>query len=828
MFSFLLRQLTGSVGIFFRTIRAFFTRQVARVGAYGRRVTNVSRYATKVASTSFQGAAKAVKKPTKRGDYIETKELFISKSFLFLLAVGLAAAILLIYFVVWPFLLSHFFTARFWQGDEKLENWSGRVIVYYDEDKQTPMYRGTLEDGLLQGPGEEYDEAGLLTYEGNFVDGVRSGNGSCYEDGVLVYEGAFANGLYEGMGSLFEDGVLCYRGSFVAGLQEGDGTAYYPSGQRAYAGAFAEGLYEGEGTEYWESGQVRYRGSFAQGLYDGSGALYLEDGDQIRGEFSAGAAEGTIQWYQDGKLWYEGGLTDWAADGFGTLYAESGDAVYAGEFDRGTLDGAWLLELTAGELRTAFGEAKLTETDRGDGFLIENQELGLTALCSYQQGETEPQVYRLWLEPEESSPHAKLIPWESLEEADQWAVQDRDPAPELWVLRGAVYQADGTVGGDWFQSQYRYETYACTLLSEDETSAPAVISWSLDLSLPSGTPAGDAAVSQAQERLDALLAALDGAGGSGGGSAAGASGLGDVERMLALMLTAEDGETLVDALTDYYMYREMAAAQEGSLPLLEQNLAAAQTQLDRGSGAQEAVDAAQEALDELDRQLAQYETGQEQALLTIQELSKLDPEEYGLQKVLISFDPVELDAQALIQAAAEYAQAVAAGRYEVDTAALEREVKSAVLDLSMAYESIRAARETVEQTAAGVERQTQAYATGAGTKEALYSAQCAQNEAAAVLCQAIGAFTKQANHLNALSGGWVAERYDWMPDTFAALFQSEIVRGQEAAQKAEEERKEQEEQAAQTIQEEQAQQGQDAPAETQPGQQAASSQEAAG
>ena len=91
-------------------------------------------------------------------------------------------------------------------------------------------------------------------------------------------------------------------------------------------------------------------------------------------------------------------------------------------------------------------------------------------------------------------------------------------------------------------------------------------------------------MSQAQERLDALLAALDGAGGSGGGSAAGASGLGDVERMLALMLTAEDGETLVDALTDYYMYREMAAAQEGSLPLLEQNLAAAQTQLDRGSG----------------------------------------------------------------------------------------------------------------------------------------------------------------------------------------------------------------------------------------------------
>ena len=198
---------------------------------------------------------------------------------------------------------------------------------------------------------------------------------------------------------------------------------------------------------------------------------------------------------------------------------------------------------------------------------------------------------------------------------------------------------------------------------------------------------------QAQERLDTLLAALDGAG-SGGGSAAGAAGLGDVERMLALMLTAQDGETLVDALTDYYMYREMTAALEGSQPMLEQNLAAAQTQLDRGSGAQEAVDAAQKELDELDRQLAQYETGQEQALLTIQALSKLDPEEYDLQKVLVTFDPVELDVSALTAAAVEYARETG-GQAQTDAGALEREVKSAVLDLSMAYESIRAARETV-------------------------------------------------------------------------------------------------------------------------------------
>ena len=275
-------------------------------------------------------------------------------------------------------------------------------------------------------------------------------------------------------------------------------------------------------------------------------------------------------------------------------------------------------------------------------------------------------------------------------------------------------------------------------------------------------------------------------------------------------------EELVDALTDYYMYREMTAALEGSQPMLEQNLASAQTQLQRGTGTQEAVDSAQAQLDELDRQLAQYQTGQEQARLTIQELCKLDPEDYDLQKVLITFDPVELDASALVTAAVEYAQAAAAGQYEVDTAALERQVKSAVLDLSMAYESIRSARESVTQAASEVETQTQAYATGSGTKEALYSAQCAQNEAAAGLCQAIGTFTKQANQLNTLSGGWIAETYDWMPDTFGTLFQSEILRGQEAAQAAQEEREQQEQEAAQAIQEEQAQQEEQQTAQTEP------------
>ena len=178
MLSHLLTQLLRSFGIFFRTIRAFFTRRLVGLWARLKRLTNFSRQATKVAADSLQSAAAIAKKPTSRGDYVETGRLFISKKFLLTLAVGVIVLALLAYFVAWPFLLSHFFTAHFYVGDNRIENWTGRVVVYSDAEKTLPLYEGRLEDGLLQGQGREYDEAGLLLYEGAFGDGRREGKGT--------------------------------------------------------------------------------------------------------------------------------------------------------------------------------------------------------------------------------------------------------------------------------------------------------------------------------------------------------------------------------------------------------------------------------------------------------------------------------------------------------------------------------------------------------------------------------------------------------------------------------------------------------------------------
>lgn len=851
MLSQLLRQLFNSFGIFFRTIRAFFTRKLTGAWSRLRRITNVSRHATKVATETFQGAAAAMKKPTKRSDYIETKRLFISKSFLLLLGIGIVLLVLLIYFVVWPFLLSTFFTAKFYQGDEKLQDWSGRVIVYYDEEKKQPMYSGTLKDGVLQGRGKEYDENGLVTYDGNFVDGLRSGNGSCYEAGVLVYEGQFANGLYEGTGSLYEDGVLayygafsaglangmgtayadgakCYEGAFVEGLYQGEGTqyyhdgtvkykgsfedglysgtgtSYYADGTRSYVGGFADGLREGEGTEYNEEGKVRYKGGFAAGLYEGSGSYYLDSGDVIQAEFAAGVTDGSIQWYRDGELWYEGGAENLTPDGFGTLYSDSGKAIYAGEFDQGTLDGSWLLTLTAQDLRTAFGEATLTETDSGTGFRIVNEELELWALCSYQQEGSDPQVYEIWFQPEDDSSMTALLPWETGSDFNDWALIGHESTTQSASLSGSARYADGVVEGNWWLSRYTYEGYTCTGLSRSEDGVPQQLHWVRTGQIPTGGAGStDSTLAQAQERLDELMAALEGVGGGSGGSASASQG--DVERMLGLMLTAQDGQDLMDALVDYYTYSQMATLLEESRTLMEQRLDEEQILLSRGQSSQTAVDALSQQVEDLDRLLTQYKASAQQGKLTATKLSKLDPSGYNIQAALLTFDPVSLKVSELYDAALTYAKAVAAQRYEVDTDQLELEVKTAVIDLNLDYEDILAAQKAVEQAQKALETATTNYAKGTVDKAELYDAQCALNQAAADLYQAIGDFTHQANHLNTLSGGWIAQEQDWMADTFQVIFQSEIRRGEEAAAALEEERQEQEAQASQAIEEEAAQ-----------------------
>ena len=335
MLNNLFRQLINSCGVVLRTFRAFFSRQIMGIRARARRVTSFSRQAAKLVPKAMNSVAVAGKKPTKREDFVETKRLFVAKSFLYLLIVGIVAFALLACFVIWPWLQSRFFTKRFFAGDAAVAAYSGKVVVCYDEKKTEPKLQGRLEEGVLGGQVKEFDAQGRIAFEGAYADGMRAGQGRLYENGVLVYEGGFAAGVYEGRGKLYENGQPLYEGDFAAGVFHGEGKLY-ENGELRYEGGFASNRREGIGTEY-AGGAVSYKGEFSDDVYNGEGKAYYPNGQlKYQGGYVDGlcSGEGTA-FYENGQTMYKGGFLLGEYESEGVLYTPEGMQKYTGGFAGG-------------------------------------------------------------------------------------------------------------------------------------------------------------------------------------------------------------------------------------------------------------------------------------------------------------------------------------------------------------------------------------------------------------------------------------------------------------------------------------------------------------
>ena len=767
MLNHLFTQFLRSFGIFFRTIRAFFTRQLVGLGARIRRMTNFSRQATKVASASLQSAVAAVKKPTKREDYVETKRLFLSKAFLLRVALGLIALGLLLYFVVWPYVLSHFLTARFYVEDDRISGWTGRVIVYADEEKTLPLYEGRLEEGVLQGKGKEYDEEGRLAYEGTFQDGLRQGQGKAYEEGLLVYEGPFVQGLYEGKGKLYQEGELYYEGDFAAGVAAGTGTRYHANGEPAYKGEFADGEPEGTGKAYDEEGRMIYQGGFAQGQYSGEGSLYPEEDQRIDAQFDQGEPTGSIQWYKDGFLYYEGESQGIVPQGFGTLYDRKGNPLYQGQFSGGTLDGQWLLSLTTEELRSAFGEGTTADYENpAGGFTVVSDQLGAAALCSFQ-GEAESQVYGFYLfTPKDPASWCDLLPGKDGVAEMTW------PAGTA-TQRGTVsFQAPAGVNvasGDHQGLTATLESCQVQLLYGGQEEEPVLLSWRRLESMPAEGLSAGGGTSEQDAQMEAFLEALD-AMASGSGAATQSTnpyyGGQPVASALQSCTSAQQGVELADALLQYWQAAEQRAAAEENLARTQQLLEQAQAQASRGQDGGQAEELQQQA-NQQQAQINEAMAQMEKASLAAK-TAGVDPADFELQELAFAQDPSQWDVSTLGLTAVAYAQATQGS--EVDTEAIELEVKNTLVDLAGAYLEVGTCRSAYEQAAAAAQQTAGQYAMGQATQAQWYAALSAQADARSALYGALAACGRQANTLNGLTGGWVTRTCGWNAEAFGALF----------------------------------------------------------
>jgi murein DD-endopeptidase MepM/ murein hydrolase activator NlpD/antitoxin component YwqK of YwqJK toxin-antitoxin module len=386
--------LLRSFGIIFRTVRAFFTRRLLGVTARIRRLGSASRYAAKALPKAVGAVTLAAKKPSKREDYFETKRLYIAKSLIAAIVIAIIVAGAFAWYVAYPFAVSKFFTLHIWREDKRLDEYTGRVAIYYDSELRELWARTRLDGGKVIQDASVYTESGALVYEGGFAGFAYSGEGKLYADGALSYAGEFANGLQSGAGKeYYPGGGLKFDGRFDSGAYSGQGRQYYDSGSLRYDGGFESGAYSGQGRLLRQDGSLLYNGQFADGLYNGGGKYYTHADSYIEGTFQDGALQGDGALYVSGKLSYKGAFDAFAPRGYGTAYdMDSGAPLFAGVFSGEEIDLDQFDGLDAQAARRMFFDSTLYERVSGSGFAIEAPDTGITLLCSLRTEEAEPAI----------------------------------------------------------------------------------------------------------------------------------------------------------------------------------------------------------------------------------------------------------------------------------------------------------------------------------------------------------------------------------------------------------------------------------------------------
>ena len=141
-------------------------------------------------------------------------------------------------------------------------------------------------------------------YEGEVVNGVRSGFGTYITAAGHRYTGYFENNRMHGEGAFYWPDERVFEGTFVNGLRNGEGTLTWPDG-RVFEGTFVNDRREGRGELTWPNGNV-YVGEFDANRRHGRGAYHWRDGTVYRGRFEDNRMQGFgVKSSPDGERYFQ-------------------------------------------------------------------------------------------------------------------------------------------------------------------------------------------------------------------------------------------------------------------------------------------------------------------------------------------------------------------------------------------------------------------------------------------------------------------------------------------------------------------------------------------
>ncbi|KAL6764985.1 hypothetical protein V8C86DRAFT_1220949 [Haematococcus lacustris] len=166
---------------------------------------------------------------------------------------------------------------------------------YYDGDFQLDEMTGQAIRRFSNGS----------TYIGTFLKGDMHGSGMLTHRNQDTFEGQMDHNRMHGQGTFRYANGDVYRGDFVANRITGQGTMVYVNGEK-YDGAWLDGKRCGQGRCTYANGN-NYRGLWADDMFNGQGMLLLAaQGIRYRGLFVNGRpaevpTKLNVFWYESGE-----------------------------------------------------------------------------------------------------------------------------------------------------------------------------------------------------------------------------------------------------------------------------------------------------------------------------------------------------------------------------------------------------------------------------------------------------------------------------------------------------------------------------------------------
>ncbi len=257
-----------------------------------------------------------------------------------------------------------------YEGEWKEDNRTGNgTMIWNTGEKYVGEWLNNMrhEHGVQTFP----ENSTKVSYEGEWQEDEISGNGTLIWRNGEKYVGEFKNGSYHrhGVTIFAENDDLerkSYDGEWKEDERSGNGTFTWKTGEK-YFGEFLNGLYHGHGVLTYPKNDEFYRISYErEWKYDeksGNGTEISKNGEKYVGEFLDSSRHGHgVQIYPDkdglNRLTYDGEWIEDESSGNGTLIWKNGDK-YVGEFKSDQQDGYGVMTFEKNSTRLSYeGEWK--------------------------------------------------------------------------------------------------------------------------------------------------------------------------------------------------------------------------------------------------------------------------------------------------------------------------------------------------------------------------------------------------------------------------------------------------------------------------------------